>query len=124
MRRTCRLCSIQPKGLVAALAGFNTPAMCLREIIACFLHSWIAKCWILMCLALGVGRSSLTIAMAASLLMYRIVGVSIKYPNLWSTVRRYLTVLAAVTAAMNSASVLLVLHVDWSFDLYAMTPPA
>jgi hypothetical protein len=37
--------------------------------------------------------------------------------------RRYLAILAACTAAMNSASVELVETVDWILDLYAMGPP-
>ncbi len=45
------------------------------------------------------------------------------YPSSESMERRYLAILAACTAAINSASVELVETVDWILDLYAMGPP-
>jgi len=117
MQKTCRLCSTQPRGLVAASAGLMVPEMCLSFTMFRFCHSCIAKCWMSMCRARGVGLFSLIIAIATSLSTCSVVGAVQVNPSSSNTIHRYLTVFTAVTVAMNLALVLLVLPVAWSLDL-------
>jgi hypothetical protein len=66
----------------------------------------------------------LIILMAAILSSYNGVGSVCGKPSSARIERRYLAILAAATAAMNSASVELVAVVGWVLERYAMAPPA
>ena len=101
----CRECNTHPNGFVRSSAGLITPGMCTIVMSFCLFQSWIAKNGISMCLDRPVGFDAFTISIAEALSSYIGVGSVCGRFNSDNTDRINLAVLAAVRAAISSASV-------------------
>ena len=83
----------------------------------------MAKYRMSMCRVRSVGFRDATMSIVGLLSSYMGVGSVCSNPSSERTERMYLAVFAAVTAAMNSASVELRAVSDCVFDLYTTAPP-
>jgi hypothetical protein len=118
-RRQWRECRIQPRGLRRSSDGLRTPGMCDVTMSPLSFQSCIANHCMTMCLARSVRRRALIILIADSLSIKIFVALDCPKPKSRNTERKYRAVLAAETAARNSASVELVAVMDGVLDRYA-----
>ena len=123
MNLACRACRTHPNGLVRSSAGLITPLMWCIDMSRLSIQSCMAKNLMSICRDLCVGFFEFTMSMVGLLSSYIGVGPSCLKPSSFNTARMNLAVLAAVTAAINSASVELSAVMDCAFDLYTIAPP-
>ena len=105
--------------------GLIVPGICDSCMsFVLWIQSCIAKKQMLMCLVCSVGFNDSTMSIVGLLSLKMGVRPSCSSPSSHNTNLIYFAVFAAVTAAMNLASVKLSAVKDCVLDLYTTAPPA